>query len=682
VTIISEVALSLNSVDKIYEPREAAGPRGEESLHGLKRGEIVALLGSCGCGKTSTLRMIGGFERVTHGDIVLVGRRVNQTPPARRGVVTAFEGYSLYPPLTVRDNITFALKSARLSSKEVEKSVAAVARLLDIESILDRYPTGISGGRQQRASLARALVRQADLYLLDEPMGQLEPQLSAVLRGRLKSLLVDRRMTSIFVTHDQTEANALADRVAVMEGGVLQQFGSQKDLRERPANLFVATFVGEPPMNVFESRVLNGDRFRFVIDGRPTLDFANTGTPPKVRATIGLVSDYPRTDAYRDHYACTGSGLNACMASAQLAWMKRWQPERIARAVTCFHCKDWLYFKLTGARVTDPADGNFTFGNYRTREYEPRLLPPMIDGVGERGRLSAAAAAETLLPEGLPVSLAYLDVVCTGLGGGLCDPVGDVAVSILGSTGIHMRHVPSPEDVRSGYTMRLPIERACASMQSNPAATLNIDWLMDMAREAAEMAGAKTSRAALLSGLDDQVLTTAPGQAVYHPYIFEAGERGPFVDPDLPAQFSGLSTKTSFAGLARAVFEGLAFAARDRYLASGSIPREVRLGGGAARSRAMHAILAACLNANVRTLSREELGASGAAMMAMVNIGISPNMRACAEAWVAPFHDKVAVPDPQLSKFYSKLYPVYRTIREAMAPAWAHLGRLRQEYAA
>jgi erythritol kinase (D-erythritol 1-phosphate-forming) len=413
----------------------------------------------------------------------------------------------------------------------------------------------------------------------------------------------------------------------------------------------------------------------------------------------GFVSEYLKTDAYRDHYARTGSGLNACMASAQLAWMKRWQPERIARVAHCFHCKDWIYFKLTDARVTDPSEGNFTFGNYRTRNYEPsilegmgiadcaRLLPPMIDGVCERGKLSAAASAETLLPEGLPVSLAYLDVVCTGLGGGLCDPVGDVGVSILGSTGMHMRYVPAPEEVRlnedrSGYTMCLPIERACASMQSNLAATLNIDWLMDMAREAAEMAGAKTTRAALLSGLDEKVLATVPGQAVYHPYIFEAGERGPFLDPDARAQFSGLSTRTSFAGLARAVFEGLAFAARDCYLASGSIPSEVRLGGGAARSKAMRVILAAALNANVRTLTREELGASGAAMMAAVNIGVYPNMNACAEAWVAPFLDKLTVPDAELSNYYSKLYPIYRTIRAAMAPAWGDLGRLRQETAA
>jgi multiple sugar transport system ATP-binding protein len=288
VNIMSEAALSIKSVDKIYEGR------GKGPVHAVKnldmdvgRGEIVALLGSSGCGKTSTLRMIAGFEEVTRGDILVEGRRVNQLPPARRNVAMAFEGYSLYPPLTVRDNIAFALKSARMGSKEVEKSIADVARLLEIEPILDRYPTSISGGQQQRASLARALVRQADLYLLDEPMGQLEPQLRAVLRGRLKSLLIDRRMTSIFVTHDQTEANALADRVAVMEGGLLQQFASQKDLRERPANLFVATFVGEPPMNVFESSVLNGDRIRFAIDGGPTLDFANSDIPPSVRAAIG-----------------------------------------------------------------------------------------------------------------------------------------------------------------------------------------------------------------------------------------------------------------------------------------------------------------------------------------------------------------------------------------------------------
>ncbi len=193
----------------------------------------------------------------------------------------AFEGYSLYPPLTVRENIAFALKSARVSREETDRRVAEIAALVEIESILDRYPSSISGGQQQRASLARALVRRADLYLLDEPMGQLEPQLRSVLRGRIKNLLNQHKMTAIFVTHDQTEANALADRIAVMEGGVLQQFASEKDLKAEPANLYVATFIGEPPMNVFEARVRqSGSATVLDIDGGPTLDFGGAGLGP------------------------------------------------------------------------------------------------------------------------------------------------------------------------------------------------------------------------------------------------------------------------------------------------------------------------------------------------------------------------------------------------------------------
>src|SRR5262245_3065686 len=284
---MSDIALAIDSVDKIY--RRAGKP----SVHAVKKldmqvkkGEIVALLGSSGCGKTSTLRMIAGFEDVSNGSISLAGRRIEHLPPARRNVAMAFEGYSLYPPLTVRDNIAFALKSARMNPKEVESSVAQVSSLVEIEGILDRYPSSISGGQQQRASLARALVRRADLYLLDEPMGQLEPQLRAVLRGRLKNMLVERGMTSIFVTHDQTEANALADRIAVMEGGVLQQFASQKELKERPANLFVATFIGEPPMNVFDAAVTDAAALRFAVADGPTLDLA-AALPQAVRGAIG-----------------------------------------------------------------------------------------------------------------------------------------------------------------------------------------------------------------------------------------------------------------------------------------------------------------------------------------------------------------------------------------------------------
>jgi multiple sugar transport system ATP-binding protein len=285
---MNDVALSLAGVDKIYAPTAKKPVHAVKALDlDVRNGEIIALLGSSGCGKTSTLRMIAGFESVTKGSITLKGRRIEHLPPARRGVAMAFEGYSLYPPLTVRDNIAFALKAAKISARDAEKKVAEVAALVEIEPILDRYPSSISGGQQQRASLARALVRPADLYLLDEPMGQLEPRLRALLRGRLKQLLSERGMTSIFVTHDQTEANALADRVAVMEGGVLQQLANQTELKERPANLFVATFIGEPPMNVFDARAEVGERVRFSVENGPILDFSANEFSEAARREIG-----------------------------------------------------------------------------------------------------------------------------------------------------------------------------------------------------------------------------------------------------------------------------------------------------------------------------------------------------------------------------------------------------------
>src|SRR6266403_2238862 len=252
--------LELRGIDKVYRSRGKPAVHAVRALNmDIRKGEIVALLGSSGCGKTSTLRMIAGFEDVTAGQITLNERRIDHLPPAQRKVAMAFEGSSLYPPLTVRENIAFALKSRQMPRADVTRRVEAIAKLVEIEDILESFPRSISGGQQQRASLARALVRDADLYLLDEPMGQLEPQLRAVLRGRIKSLLAERDMTAIFVTHDQTEASALADRIAVMEDGVLQQFASEKELKNRPANLFVASFIGEPPMNLLETEVVRTD---------------------------------------------------------------------------------------------------------------------------------------------------------------------------------------------------------------------------------------------------------------------------------------------------------------------------------------------------------------------------------------------------------------------------------------
>lgn len=279
--------LVLQNVDKIYGAGTVHAVK--DLSFAVKPGEITALLGSSGCGKTSTLRMIAGFETVSNGSIALDGRAIHQLAPAQRGVAMAFETYSLYPPLTLAENISFALKAQRLGSADVDKRVKAMAEMLEIGDVLHKYPSSVSGGQQQRASLGRALVRKAGLYLLDEPMGQLEPQLRAVLRGRIKHYLREHNCTTILVTHDQTEANALADRIAVMEGGLLQQYATPAELKARPANLFVGTFIGEPPMNVLPVRVKNnGETIDFVLEGSDgqVLSYAAGDFPEAVRQRL------------------------------------------------------------------------------------------------------------------------------------------------------------------------------------------------------------------------------------------------------------------------------------------------------------------------------------------------------------------------------------------------------------
>ena len=239
------MSLNLATVSKIY------GDRTKHPVHAVREmnldiddGEIIALLGSSGCGKTSTLRMIAGFESVTRGEIHLAGKRIDVLPPAQRGVAMAFEGYALYPPLTIAENIGFALRGSR---GDTDKQVREIAELLEIGAFLDRRPNGLSGGQQQRASLARALIRNANLHLLDEPMGQLEPQLRAVLRGRVKARIRERGYTAVLVTHDQGEANAMADRIAVMYGGRTMESGDAEAIFSSPLHPYTKGLIGCVP---------------------------------------------------------------------------------------------------------------------------------------------------------------------------------------------------------------------------------------------------------------------------------------------------------------------------------------------------------------------------------------------------------------------------------------------------
>jgi len=411
-----------------------------------------------------------------------------------------------------------------------------------------------------------------------------------------------------------------------------------------------------------------------------------------------IAQQFADSPAHAEHYSRTGTGVNACQMSTQLAWIKRHRPEVLERAETSFHCKDWLYFKLTGKRATDPSEANFTFGEYRTRNYAPhildelgageakRLLPPIMEGTVDAAGLTGEAAAISGLRAGTPVSLGYVDVVCTGLGGGLFDPEGKTGCTIVGSTGMHMRVAPNADAVRlntemSGYTMAFPAPGMYAQMQSNMASTLNIDWLLDLARDILKQQGVERRRSDLLKHIDTRILAVPPASVLYHPYISLAGERGPFLEPAARAMFSGIDVTMGFDHLMRGVFEGLCFAAKDCYAAMGDIPKEVRVTGGAARSHVLRLMLASTLDAKVRTVAREEAGAAGAAMMAAVQQKIFPTMQDCVARWVAPLLGDATLPEPSLVPIYGSAFHTYKKAREAMRPIWKSMASTRQDFA-
>jgi len=249
----------------------------------IKDGEFLALLGPSGCGKTSTLRMVVGLEEITGGKVYIGDRLVNNVEPKDRNVALAFETYALYPPLTIRQNISFCLRAKALPADEIDRRVTDVAEMLSITDILNRKPGEIGGGQKQRVSLARALIREPDVMLLDEPLSHLDASQRARMRVELKRLHAKHRRTTVLVTHDQLEAVAMAERVAVMNLGLLQQVGTFDEIFYHPVNEFVAGFVGEPPMNMLlctpESE---GDDLFLHADDRSF----RLKLPPELRAAI------------------------------------------------------------------------------------------------------------------------------------------------------------------------------------------------------------------------------------------------------------------------------------------------------------------------------------------------------------------------------------------------------------
>jgi len=224
-------------------------------------GELVAFLGPSGCGKTTTLLMIAGIYRPTNGHVYFGDRRVDPLHPRDRDVGMVFQSYALYPHLTLFENIAFPLRLKRVPGEEVKRRVRATAELLGIGGILERRPAQVSGGQQQRAALARALVKEPQVLLLDEPLSNLDAQIRLSARAEIRRLQRELGVTAILVTHDQAEALAMADRVAVFSMGELQQYATPEELYHRPKNTFVAGFVGSPPMNLIEGE-FTGDGFR------------------------------------------------------------------------------------------------------------------------------------------------------------------------------------------------------------------------------------------------------------------------------------------------------------------------------------------------------------------------------------------------------------------------------------
>lgn len=226
----------------------------------INEGEFIVILGPSGCGKSTTLRMIAGLEDLSGGEIHIADRRVDQLQPKDRGCAMVFQNYALYPHMSVRANIEYGLKVAGMRSSDREAKVAEVATLLELDALLDRKPSQLSGGQRQRVAIARAIAREPKVFLFDEPLSNLDAKLRATMRTELRRLHDRIGATSIFVTHDQVEAMTLADRIIVMNKGHIAQIGTPSEIYHTPADIFVAGFVGTPPMNLMPGRIIAGDR--------------------------------------------------------------------------------------------------------------------------------------------------------------------------------------------------------------------------------------------------------------------------------------------------------------------------------------------------------------------------------------------------------------------------------------
>ena len=251
--------LTLKNINKIY-------PNGYHAVHNfnleIEKGEFIVFVGPSGCGKSTTLRMIAGLEDISNGDFLINGKRANEMGPREREVAMVFQSYALYPQMTVFDNIAFGLTLQGVDEEVIEEKVKHTASILGLTDYLDRLPRALSGGQRQRVAIGRAIIRKVGVFLMDEPLSNLDAKQRVTMRSEIAQIHTFTGATTIYVTHDQTEAMTLADRIVVMKDGYVQQIGTPYELYYDPANVFVAGFIGEPPMNFIRGTVKQG-KIRF-----------------------------------------------------------------------------------------------------------------------------------------------------------------------------------------------------------------------------------------------------------------------------------------------------------------------------------------------------------------------------------------------------------------------------------
>jgi lactose/L-arabinose transport system ATP-binding protein len=269
----------------------------------IKSKEFVVFVGPSGCGKSTLLRMIAGLEHITGGDLEIGGQRMNDVDPSKRGIAMVFQSYALYPHMTVRDNMGFALRFAGVAKDQIAKQVQQAARILALEPLLDRYPKELSGGQRQRVAIGRAIVRNPQVFLFDEPLSNLDAELRVHMRIEIARLHKELQTTIIYVTHDQVEAMTLADTIVVLRDGIIEQVGHPLDLYDDPANQFVAGFIGSPQMNFLAATIVDKTA------DSVTVELTNHG---KTRLTLpvsgGAVGDKVSLGVRAEHFGEAGAG--------------------------------------------------------------------------------------------------------------------------------------------------------------------------------------------------------------------------------------------------------------------------------------------------------------------------------------------------------------------------------------